>query len=104
MAFGVIPHAAAVGRGESERPAPDEGIRGDAMNFDLGSPWALLSSLLIGLIGFALFLYGKKEPNLKCLGTGVVMCVFPYFVHSVLLMWALAAACLGGLALLSRQS
>ena len=35
--------------------------------------------------------------NLKCLVTGVVLCVFPYFVTSVILMWVITAACVGGL-------
>lgn len=57
----------------------------------------MLSGLFIGLVGMALFIYGKKQADLKCLVTGVVLCVFPYFVTSVLLMWAITGACLGGL-------
>ncbi|MCC6322395.1 MAG: hypothetical protein IT438_13280 [Phycisphaerales bacterium] len=60
--------------------------------------------MIIGLIGFAIFLYGKKETNLKCVGTGLAMCVFPYFVSSILLMWTITAACLGGLYWLGRQA
>lgn len=74
------------------------------MNFDLGSPLALISSLVIGLIGFAVFMYGKKEVSLRCIGAGVTLCVFPYFVHSILLMWTITAACLGGLYWLSKNA
>jgi len=62
----------------------------------------LFSSLLIGAIGAGIFIYGKKSENPKCLGMGVVLCVFPYFVHSLLLMWGIAAACMAALYLLPR--
>lgn len=64
---------------------------------DLSHPWAILSGVLIGMIGFVVFNYGRKQTNLKCIATGGVLCVFPYFVGSTLLMWGIAAACLGGL-------
>jgi hypothetical protein len=64
------------------------------MDFD---PWLLFSGVLIGLIGTGIFIHGKKEANLKCLGAGVALCVFPYFVHSIILMWVITAGCLGGL-------
>jgi hypothetical protein len=69
---------------------------------DLGNPAVLLSGLLIGSIGFVLFLHGKKQANLRCLVTGVALCIFPYFVSSLLLMWLGAAACIGGLYAWSR--
>ena len=63
---------------------------------DFGNPWSLFSSVIIGLIGMAFFIYGKKQTNLRCIGAGVVMCVFPYFVTSVAAMWLITAACIGG--------
>ena len=71
---------------------------------DFSHPWALFSGLLIGLIGMAVFIYGKKQTDLKCLGVGVVLCVFPYFVTSLLLMWGLTVACLGLLYASARSS
>jgi hypothetical protein len=71
---------------------------------DLTNPWALASSLLIGCIGMGLFVYGKKNEAIKPLGTGLALMVFPYFVHSVVLMWAVAAAFVGGLYALTRTS
>jgi len=65
------------------------------MNF--GNPWSLVSGLFIGLLGMALFIYGKKQADMKCLLTGGVLCVFPYFVTSVVLMWVITGACVGGL-------
>ncbi len=71
---------------------------------DLGSPAAIISSIFIGIVGFAIFLYGKKELNVKCIGTGITLCIFPYFVHSVLLMWTITAACLAALYWLSKNA
>ena len=62
---------------------------------DLGNPWTLISGLVIGLVGMVLFMYGKREQNLRALGAGVVLCVYPYFVASVVLMWVAFALVLG---------
>ena len=69
---------------------------------DLGSPLSLFSGLLIGLVGMALFIYGKKQADWPSLGVGVVLCIFPYFIAAVWLMWLIAGACIGGLFLLRR--
>ena len=69
---------------------------------DLSSPGILFSGLAIGSIGALLFFYGKKNQDLRCLFTGIAMCVFPYFVSSLAIMWLAAAACLGGLYAWSR--
>lgn len=70
---------------------------------DLGNPWVLFSGLFIGAVGFVLFIYGKKQANYKCLAAGLVMCVFPYFVSSLLVMWLLTGACLCGLYAATRN-
>lgn len=71
---------------------------------NLSNPAALISSLVIGIVGMGLFVYGKKQTSIPSLLTGVVLCIFPYFVSSVLLMWAITAACLGGLYYLVRYA
>jgi phosphate/sulfate permease len=71
---------------------------------DLSNPASLISSIVIGIIGMGLFIYGKKQTSIPSLLTGIVLCVFPYFVSSVLLMWAITAACLGGLYYFARQA
>jgi len=71
---------------------------------DLGDPWILISGFLIGGVGFVLLMYGKKEWNLKCLATGLALCVFPYFVSSLALMWLIAAVCVGGLYVASKYT
>ncbi len=64
---------------------------------DFGNPWAIFSGLIIGLLGTAIFIYGKKQQNIRCLAGGAVLCVFPIFVTSLLAMWGITAACLGAL-------
>lgn len=63
---------------------------------DLSNPGVLLSSLLIGAVGMGMFMYGKRMPEPKYIGIGLALCVFPIFVHSLILMWALTALCLAG--------
>jgi hypothetical protein len=73
------------------------------MNMDLSNPYALLSGVFIGLLGTALIVYGKKQQKLMPALTGIVLCVFPMFVASLLLTWLITGACLGGLYLTSRM-
>lgn len=58
---------------------------------------SLFASFLVGLIGLGLFVYGKKQTRLPQLVVGMALMVFPYFVESVLLVYAVAAALLLGL-------
>ena len=69
---------------------------------NLGDPAVLISGLFIGLVGMALFIYGKKESNLRFLAAGAALCVYPYFVSSLLVLWLIAAVCVGALVLMSR--
>ena len=62
------------------------------MDFSAGS---LFASLLIGSIGFVLFVYGKKQQRYPHLAVGLVLMVYPYFVSGTFLMTAIAAALLG---------
>lgn len=70
---------------------------------DLDHPGALYSSLIIGLIGMGLFMYGKKQPSARCLLAGIGLCVFPYFVSSVVLMWGVTAATIAALVFTREQ-
>lgn len=70
---------------------------------DLSNPWTLLSGLVLGLIGMALFISGKKKANIPCLGAGTLLCVAPYFIASQVLLWLLAAAVLGGVYMVGRE-
>ena len=46
----------------------------------MGSTSALVYSVLFGSIGFAFFIYGKKQRKTVPWLVGVALCVFPYFV------------------------
>lgn len=69
----------------------------DTHTMDLTHPGALFSGLIIGVIGMAFFIYGKKQQHVPSLVAGVGMCIFPYFVTSLVVMWLLAVLCIGGL-------
>jgi hypothetical protein len=60
-------------------------------------PNALLASFLIGLVGAACFVYGRKQGRVPPMAIGVVLVVYPYFVSNVALMAAIAVALLGAL-------
>lgn len=70
------------------------------MNLDMPS---ILSGLFIGLVGMFLFVRGKREADLKCLGTGLALCIFPYFISSLVLTWGVFALCMGGLYYFGRN-
>ncbi len=67
---------------------------------DLSDTGLLLSGLIVGALGMGVFIYGKKQGNFKCIGIGLGMSIYPYFVPSVLATWLIAAACMAGLYLL----
>ena len=64
---------------------------------DFSNPGVFLSGGLISLIGMGVFIYGKRMQDMKSLGVGLAMMIFPMFVHSMLVMWAIAGACAAGL-------
>jgi hypothetical protein len=57
----------------------------------------LLASLLIGLVGSAFFIYGRRQSRLPHMLTGALLVVYPYFVSSVALMVAIAAGLVAAL-------
>ncbi len=66
------------------------------------SPAWLFVSLLLGGVGLALFVYGKKQGRIPQLLAGLAFMVYPYFVDSLWLMVGIAALLLGGLWLAIR--
>ena len=70
----------------------------------LSNPYTLISGLFIGTIGVGMFIYGKKAMEPKCIGLGIAMCVYPYFVTSIALMWVLALACMAAAYFLPRTA
>ncbi len=69
---------------------------------DLSNPGLMLSALLISVVGLGVFVHGKRAEDLRSLGVGLALMVFPLFVHSILLMWLIAGACGAGWCLLPR--
>ncbi|MFL5417199.1 MAG: hypothetical protein ACJ79M_19620 [Myxococcales bacterium] len=61
------------------------------MSFD---PTALLVSVLISALGVGFFLYGKKQQRAPQLVAGIALMGYTYFVSSVAVMVAVAAAIL----------
>lgn len=59
------------------------------MDLSLPSPAALLASLVFSVIGFGVFMYGKKQGLVKPIAIGVALMVFPYFVSRVWLQWVI---------------
>jgi hypothetical protein len=55
-------------------------------------PNSLLLSLLVGSIGFVLFVYGKKQARLPHMLVGSALFVYPYFVSNLALSAAIAVA------------
>jgi len=49
----------------------------------------ILASVIFGSIGFAAFVYGKKQASAKALVIGVVLMVYPYFVPNPIALFAI---------------
>ncbi len=69
---------------------------------DLGSPWAMFSAVIIGLVGMVFFQYGRKSPDFRCLGAGIAMFVYPMFVTTLWLMWLIFIAICGTIYAMSK--
>ena len=54
----------------------------------------LLVGLIAGVFGMAYFVYGKRQAKFAPMISGVLLCVYPYFINS--LVWL----CVAGAALL----
>ena len=58
-----------------------------------GFNWTnLIGGLIFGTIGFAAFMYGKKQSAFKPLGIGIALMVYPYFVPDTLLLYVIGIA------------
>lgn len=70
---------------------------------DLSNPAALFSGLVISTIGAGFLLYGKKQSAPVPVIGGLVLCVMPMVVASVLAMWLIGGACVAGMWWVSRN-
>jgi hypothetical protein len=62
------------------------------MRFMSFEPTSLFVAVVMSGIGFALFVYGKKQQRGPQLGAGLALMVYPYFVSGALAMIAVGAA------------
>jgi hypothetical protein len=69
------------------------------MNLDLNN---ILLGGVIGLIGLALLMYGRKTVRVPHIAVGVILIVYPYFIWSLVVEVSVAAVLVAGLALASR--
>jgi D-alanyl-lipoteichoic acid acyltransferase DltB (MBOAT superfamily) len=60
------------------------------------SAGSMVASLVVSLVAFAIFWYGRKQRRVPHVVIGILMMVFPYFFSSTLLILGVAAL-LGGL-------
>jgi len=51
----------------------------------------LIASVLFGLVGTGMFMYGKKAGRMIPLGAGLALMVVPYFVSNLIALVALCA-------------
>jgi len=52
--------------------------------------WNILLSVLLGAIGMGYIVYGRKQMHAMALISGILLCVFPYFVPVLWLMLLIA--------------
>ena len=57
------------------------------MNMNLSTA-NIFASVIFGSIGFAAFIYGKKESNLKVLVISVILMVYPFFFQNPIALFA----------------
>jgi len=45
---------------------------------------ALFVGLIAGVFGMAYFVYGKRQTKISAMISGVMLCIYPYFIDSLL--------------------
>jgi len=71
---------------------------------DLGNPSMLFSAMLIGMVGVALLIYGKKQTDIRFVLLGIVLNIIPFVAPTVLALWGLSAGCCSLLYVSNRLS
>ena len=64
---------------------------------------SLFASLFVSTVGFAFFIYGKKQQRLPHLIGGIALMIFPYFVSRALPVVGIAAGIIGAVWLAVQQ-
>jgi hypothetical protein len=68
---------------------------------DLSMP-TIMASLVVGMVGFGVFRYGKKMSRMPHYVTGIVLMGMPYLVPGAAAMLATGGVILGGLWVATR--
>lgn len=55
------------------------------------NPTSLMIGMLTGAIGVGYFIYGKRQTKFAPLIAGMMLCVYPYFVDSLLWLVVIGA-------------
>jgi len=71
------------------------------MDFSFTYIW---SNLMIGCLGMGYFLYGKKAQRPWPLIAGLLMCIYPFFIYDIILLWLITLAICVGVYLLRQRS
>ncbi len=45
--------------------------------------WNIVSSMILGVIGMGYIVYGRRQMHAMVLVSGLLLCIFPYFVPHV---------------------
>ena len=72
-----------LGAGEKQMLLSSVGMPG-ASDFTAAN---IMAWILFGSIGFVVFIYGKKQKNLKALLIGILLMVYPYFISGTLALY-----------------
>ena len=51
----------------------------------------IFASVIFGSIGFAAFIYGKKQSNMKVLVISVILMVYPFFFQNSIALFVIGA-------------
>jgi hypothetical protein len=51
----------------------------------------IIVSVLLGAIGFGYIVYGRKQMHGMALVSGILLCIFPYFIANIWLTLLIAA-------------
>lgn len=57
----------------------------------------LLAGVIFGSIGFAVFLYGKKQTSFKAMGIGAALMVYPYFIPNTIALYVIGVVLIAAL-------
>ncbi|MGZ5079268.1 MAG: hypothetical protein ACXWHZ_06980 [Usitatibacter sp.] len=52
---------------------------------------SLFVGLIAGVFGMAYFVYGKRRTKLSAMLAGVMLCIYPYFIDSLLWLCVVGA-------------